>query len=117
METSKKNFIIWFRAKSKGCVNINKMNNFTVIAMDEFGKKETIEISPSNAFKVTQAPTRFEVWFNVENALSKGFYPTDFKFENFKIPVQNNNGNLEKIEIEIFRVKSDGEKYHNLLAI
>ena len=114
MQKNKKNFIIWFRAKSTGKIKIDKLEPFKVVSSDEFGNKEEINISSSNIFKVNQAPTRFELWFNVDDALTVGFYPTIFKFINFHIPVFDESGHPTSFDIQVFKVKSDGETYHDV---
>lgn len=110
----KKNFIIWIRVKSIGKIKIEKLKDFIVTASDEFDNIEKINVKSSNAFKINQAPTRFEIWFNIENALNEGFYPTKFEFDNFKLPIEDFEGKKAPFEIEIFKVKSDGEIYHNI---
>lgn len=98
----KKSIQLWIRGNSKGELDINKLENFTLICIEDYDKMDPerdletrIEFAAKDVVSYKKNNDEFEIWFEVEDAFDIWRYPEIFRLENFHLPFKNGDGNIK----------------------
>lgn len=119
----KKDVQLWIRGNSKGELDINKLENFTLICIEDYDKMDSerdletrIEFVTKDVVSYKKNNDEFEIWFEVKDALDIWRYPEKFKIdEKFSLPFQDSNGDAVHFELTVFKVRYDFSETFNLL--